>query len=148
MPLTFSRVYFPLELLSLEYRNLGLVRGHVCLDEPERYTGRSLVLLVGSPMLDRSGGRGYTKNDPWNSRSGVQLTDNNRVWLKNTLVTETETGSAKNFVAVLRSSGYDRGTKLFLKFVVLKKVLKKFIPRQRFGLLWNSQIVSGVENGL
>lgn len=64
MPLTFSRVYFPLGLLSLEYRNLGLVRGHVCLDEPERYTGGSLVLLVGSPMLDRSGGEAILKMIP------------------------------------------------------------------------------------
>lgn len=35
--------------------------------------------------------------------------DNNPVWLTNTLVTET--GSEKYFVAVLRSSGYNTGTK-------------------------------------
>lgn len=41
------------------------------------------------------------------------------MWLKNTLVTET--GSAKNFVAVLRSSGYDRGTKTIFKVCSVEK---------------------------
>ena len=45
-------------------RHLVVVRQLLCLHNPESYANRSLVLLAGSPMKDRSEGRGQTRVIP------------------------------------------------------------------------------------
>ena len=41
-----------------------MVEALECFLDPESYAGRSLVLLVGPPMPDRSKGGDQTKHDP------------------------------------------------------------------------------------
>lgn len=56
-------LYILIYILSMDC-HLAVVEGLACLSDPESYASRSNSLLVGSPMLVRSKGRGLTKSDP------------------------------------------------------------------------------------